>query len=816
MISIKRDVQSRDKVTGQLIWDGAKSCEEIYDFEDLLTEVQNCKREGLHEMLIGDTYRPYADVDRAVASDLSKADFDREEYNTLSAAHATMERLFPAGEVQFMSASSHKAGKISGHFVVNNIYYTTKAHIKYVLEHGCDMHALHMDTGVYTENHLMRLPLCSKPGQKRPLRAAEIFNVGDVQRIRYLGLDDETEMAYGLITHIGPDDERMPAPDGYVESDADRADANKCKIDRTTYNGPHLSMEQIAALLAAISDARVEDRSNRYVGVRGIRQLAEYQNVDLREMAHAWAKKASAIGKYDPAQVDKDYTKHEKKAYTFNTIIRWARYDGYKERAAEERRVPATYYDVADRVALLNRPGVGVEDVEDYHLGNLALIEDTETWYCRFRDGWKKLPGRASQPFPYATKSSAASITVPGKMVEDKKTKQLVQAPPAKLQFSEILQTLMTKPVFKQCAFRTEEYVPYFKSPPERIWNTFKGWVHPFTPEPMEDDADVACVLELLHDLCGREAAVFAYFKAWLANYVQRPMEKMPLILLYSRVQGVGKGILEDFLTSHVFGEDQVIGTTNPQIIVGHFNAAAAGHQLYVLQEMKAEGLHDIDTLKELTTGTRITRQKKGLEAEKAKNYGKFMIATNHPDVMKIEPSDRRCVMLDAYCEHAGDHAYYKRLTSRILNGTVGAKFLNYLAQYDLTGFNAQAIPMTRLKEDAKLRSMPSPLLHIKDLCEGKRPQWPDIRGAPRNICAKGLFADYQAWCTEEGIHGKMKAASYKEAIHRHLGFPAKPKQVMEEGVRQYVYRFDYDAIDAEFKKHLKSDTSLLEAPLVD
>jgi hypothetical protein len=504
-------------------------------------------------------------------------------------------------------------------------------------------------------------------------------------------------------------------------------------------------------------------------------------------------------------------------------VIGWARKDspGIEEklnpqehnRYSADRKIEITYCDSEDRIALQNKPNVSIADLEDYCMGNLSIIDDSEAWYCRFRDGWKSMPG-ANAKMPFTSASSSFSISIVGPKVEDKKTKKMIDAEPKHVQASVILKNLMSKPIWNQNVYSTEAYLPYFKElPAGRVWNRFKGWMHSWTDISVGDgDPDIAAILELLNDLSGRSPAVLTYFKGWLSNYVQNPQSKMPLIMLYSSIQGVGKGILETFLTEYVFGEDQCMGTTNPQIILGHFNAAACDHQLYILQELKAEGLNDIDTLKELVTGKRITRQRKCKEADKSKNYAKYMMATNHPDVMRIEPSDRRCLLIECNCEHAGDHDYYSRLTDLIFKKSVGAKFLNYLAQYDLTDFRPQAIPSTQLKEDAKIRSMPTPLLHIKEVCEGKR-QWTIYGKEPQWVCVKELFADYQSWCGEEGIYAKTKAMTYKQTM-RALGFPEKPKQIMIERERAYCYCFDYAALDIAFQKYLRRNTTILEIPI--
>ena len=91
---------------------------------------------------------------------------------------------------------------------------------------------------------------------------------------------------------------------------------------------------------------------------------------------------------------------------------------------------------------------------------------------------------------------------------------------------------------------------------------------------------------------------------------------------------------------------------TDIQKLVGKFNSASAGKQLYFLQELKNEGKHDENALKEWITGKKSSVERKNIDGvKKERNYGKGIGATNHKFAMPIEMSDQVLLYTDGVSE---------------------------------------------------------------------------------------------------------------------------------------------------------------------
>jgi len=184
MINIKMDVKSR-KVktdpTSELGYWGSTSGEEQVALEMLTDLMSTRDNMGIHEYLAGEKYRPYADVDAGEKEGVTKENFKVKQYEILNAAREVMRETFPDADFHLFDRSGQKPDgtwKVSGHFIGNGTYYTDKEHIRYLLEQAKGTE--YFDFAVYNKNHLFCLPNCTKPGDKRRLRYAEIKTIGDI------------------------------------------------------------------------------------------------------------------------------------------------------------------------------------------------------------------------------------------------------------------------------------------------------------------------------------------------------------------------------------------------------------------------------------------------------------------------------------------------------------------------------------------------------------------------------------------------------------------------------------------------------------
>jgi len=178
MVYIKTDIKTRKDKTdpnSEYGYWGAKSdMEEIAGIE-LMQLLLKRDYMGVHEVLVGDKYRPYADVD--CSKGITEDNFKQRHLEIYFEARQIMEDVFPDSEINCWCSSGQKedgSWKVSFHFVATGFYFREKAHILFLLRDTPEM----FDRNVYDKNHLLPLPYCTKPDSQRKLRKMEIKTMG--------------------------------------------------------------------------------------------------------------------------------------------------------------------------------------------------------------------------------------------------------------------------------------------------------------------------------------------------------------------------------------------------------------------------------------------------------------------------------------------------------------------------------------------------------------------------------------------------------------------------------------------------------------
>lgn len=330
--------------------------------------------------------------------------------------------------------------------------------------------------------------------------------------------------------------------------------------------------------------------------------------------------------------------------------------------------------------------------------------------------------------------------------------------------------------------------------------------MHEFTEEKIPDDHPVVKAVNYqISILCGEDPDDTEYNKDWFAMLVQKPAEKQTMILYYSRAQGTGKSNLMGFMNEYVLSENNVLELTDMKQLTGHFNGASANNLLVVCEEGKEDGkCKDPDVMKNLISSHRLAHRALHKEVEKGKNYAKYVGLTNHkPSGTEIEATDRRHKINQSSEEHVDDFEYHTNFRKLVNNNEAGRIYFNWLAQRDISNFNVWQMPANKIKDEIRRDALRSPLQHVIDICEGQRDDVVIARGGSCNIGVKELYADYQAWSTEQGIKYDYKQLKYKDMLINELGI-----SYCKHGGK-WVMELDYDSIDKAFQKILKTKKSI-------
>jgi hypothetical protein len=260
-----------------------------------------------------------------------------------------------------------------------------------------------------------------------------------------------------------------------------------------------------------------------------------------------------------------------------------------------------------------------------------------------------------------------------------------------------------------------------FKVKGQVYLNIFPDFPHTLQPlTAFENKVHLAVKLIFMHirDVwCSGNWNLTEYIIKWFARVASE--RKMYSILYLKSGQGWGKGIITDFIQRYVLGTQLVYKTSDPQTILGSFNAQLMGKVLLLLEEMpteKSQWNSLYRALKDKVTSDTIEIHEKYKTPTQYKNFMSTIVLTNE-NALRVENDDRRTVFLDVSPARKGDLQYFKKLGNAIKYPGVREAFYSYLRAIAeaYPDFDGNPPPMTESKQE-HIMSILQPLFQfIKD-----------------------------------------------------------------------------------------------------
>ncbi len=800
MIKIKHDIQSKDKKTGVLGFWGAKSPNSLVpDMNQLKRIMSEEKNVGLHECLVGDTFKPFADYDKKYK--------DADEYtenvlSDLNYAMDAMQELFPGGQVHmFVSNGFDKKNDVwkgSAHFTVTDYgYYPTAKDVWSVVK-TCEWKEIGFDEQVYGLNHSLRLPYCKKPGDDRVLRRA-VF--GDNGNLRFYEVDF-TKLEDGLVT-VGSGDKLVGNPIEQVAKKVRAPDAEDHESDdeEEESDWKKWNFDMAKDVINRLNDDRAATHGQRTAGICSILHLAKLLRkvTKFRELAHLFAKKDSS---YSEDQTDQDYDYFNKKAAagkprTFASLIKFANEDSPVEKEDELDEdcavVPTYYKDL--RKLLSTKPSL--RQVQQHMLGCLRFCASRgeETWYQNEENGWYPI-AKNSKNFPFGSMSSNMKYN---------KTTQM-----------EILVDLKQTPIFeKHCLTGGSQFYPYFGDAdhPKDIINTFVEW--PWTVgQAIETDAVKLFLghIRMLFPVLGE------YIISAFAKKLQFPRWRLEkLIIGYGRIGGEGKTTLEK-VASRLFGNAHVLPCSRTGKILGEggskFNPQAESALVVFIQEAKADGasITCSDEFKGWVNGEWQNIRDLYSKPRKARNYSLPFLWTNNVNAIKVDPAWLRRLAAEMVSdEKIWDADYFVRVNALATNDTAIQEIYNWLIHLDVSQFDANVIPVSKYMEQLKESSLTPLQQWVVELCNGERDSLFEIKNGG-NVTAptKELYRDYKAFCGDMGFLA-LGVTGHRAQM---MVLDIEQKQItMDDNSRPQCFVIDAKTVEIVLQKMQRDRTFTLLRP---
>ena len=236
------------------------------------------------------------------------------------------------------------------------------------------------------------------------------------------------------------------------------------------------------------------------------------------------------------------------------------------------------------------------------------------------------------------------------------------------------------------------------------------------------DESRISLVLELLHDVwAAGDQVVYNYILDWLAYPLQKRAKTGVCLVVISN-QGYGKGgIAEELMGKRIYGALDArenglaafVRIDDIDDLVGKFNSMACMRMFINANECGSFGgaYKQAGKFKTLVTTNTRRLEHKGVDAIEVKDFSKILMTTNNDNPVRVEPSDRRFVILEIPPELKKSPEFFDELHASIARGGVeGAAFhfYKFLMARDLTRFKPQQDrSITRAAKDMMSQNVP-------------------------------------------------------------------------------------------------------------
>lgn len=276
-------------------------------------------------------------------------------------------------------------------------------------------------------------------------------------------------------------------------------------------------------------------------------------------------------------------------------------------------------------------------------------------------------------------------------------------------------------------------------------WTRFRGELLPPTSQDYSNELNTFKFL--LSVLTGHEKTSTDYLEKWIAQAIQYPANKTTVPTIISK-QGAGKGTLIKLITA-LLGDKKVLSTTKSDVVFGKFNSLMLDAYLVNLDELSPKDVKDVEhQIKGLITEPTLTVDIKGVSPITIKSYHRFINTTNNEfGVFKTEEGDRRNFIVRASDELIGNKEFFTNFNDNIINNKEVVKFIyEYLKNIpNLDRFHEAAnIPRTSYGDELKQCNRSDYDLWLEDFTKRNSESGVDV------FSSKALFTDFSLFVKKD------------------------------------------------------------------
>lgn len=253
--------------------------------------------------------------------------------------------------------------------------------------------------------------------------------------------------------------------------------------------------------------------------------------------------------------------------------------------------------------------------------------------------------------------------------------------------------------------------------------NTFTGFKAKRLPDGQAADPDIIAPFfdHIKKVWANNDDEIYNYLVKWLSTVVQKPWQRTNVFILLTSPQGVGKGMICEFLIERVFGKHCAADCAGLGKVTSRFNSMLQGKVFLNVNEMSDINSRNFyansDKLKALITDNTLCIEKKGMSVYHVENCLNMIGCSNHRHTMNAETGDRRILALECNEELIGNRAYFDRLLAHLKRPDTADHIITYLYDHE-SDIDLRMIPMTDLKREMMSNSQTPALRFLNELDE--------------------------------------------------------------------------------------------------
>jgi len=290
---------------------------------------------------------------------------------------------------------------------------------------------------------------------------------------------------------------------------------------------------------------------------------------------------------------------------------------------------------------------------------------------------------------------------------------------------------------------------------PSNIYNLWTPFIaEDYEPCPEDELIDeLEFLLNHILILCNHEKAIYDYFIRWFGQMLKYPSVKSTAPTFISE-EGAGKGSLFE-LFRRVMGDNKVLETTKPEMILGNHNTLLINSFLVIFNELDQSKIKQYGgDIKSFITDKSVQINPKGKDQFPMLSFHRLLNATNGENPIPVlHGNDRRNVIVRCSDELCKNQVYFDKFYDCLNSKKLIRKFYDYC--YNLDGLDKLTLPPRTEHHNVLINGN---ICHVKEFMKDCTFSWAAQNIEDKEITPLQLYQNMKTWIDEHGFKFETNA----------------------------------------------------------